>query len=264
MGVVNVTPDSFSDGGQCQTVEQAVARGLQLVEDGADILDIGGESTRPGAQPVSAREELGRILPVIERLSQVTRTPISVDTSKAKVAEAAISAGAELVNDISGGSFDPEIVSVAAEASAVYICSHLRGDTIAAVHASQSEPLTPGQVAEDLAKKIARLPSTLRYRTIVDPGLGFGKPTALNVALSGYAGHLGQQLICPVLVGPSRKRFVAELGGETLDARDATTVGVVLASVFFGANLVRVHNVQMVRAALRGFDAICVSRETEA
>src|SRR5689334_22176129 len=174
MGVVNVTPDSFSDGGAFASVDDAVEHGVRMAGEGADLLDVGGEATNPRATPISADEEIRRIIPVIERLAARTRAPISVDTTKAAVARAAIAAGAEIVNDVSGGLFDPEIIDVAAETGAAYICGHLRGRSLAEVFAAEA-PATWEEVADELADRLAALPEDVRTRTLVDPGLGFGK-----------------------------------------------------------------------------------------
>ncbi len=156
MGVVNATPDSFSAGGRFTSVEEAVAHGLQLEADGADLIDIGGESTRPGAAPVSADVEIARVIPILEGLARRVRAVLSVDTVKAEVARAALAAGAELVNDISGGRFDPALVGVAAEAGAALVCGHVRGSTIAEVHASEDRPPTFDQVADELGERLER------------------------------------------------------------------------------------------------------------
>jgi dihydropteroate synthase len=262
MGVVNVTPDSFSDGGEHFDPAAAIARGVALAAAGADLLDIGGEATNPRARGVSADEEIARIVPVIAGLAARVTVPLSIDTTKAEVARAALAAGAEIVNDISGGRFDPAIVDVTAEAGAVYVCSHLRGVTLSQVFAAEQPP-SYDEVAEELASRLAALPESLRARTIVDPGLGFGKGAYEgNAALVARAGDLARDLGRPVLVGPSRKRFVAALAGATpaapLDplALDLATVGACLAAVAAGAQIVRVHNVELLRPALVVYEAI--------
>lgn len=260
VGILNVTPDSFSDGGRHDALEAAVERGLALVASGADLLDIGGESTRPGASPVPLAEELERVVPVIERLAGCAGVPISVDTCKAGVAQAAVAAGAELVNDISGGCFDPALIDAVAATGAAFVCGHVRGRSLAEVHAAQAVPLGWQEVAEELAQRLARLPAPVRGRTIVDPGLGFGKGTACNLALGRHAGDLARQVSCPVMVGPSRKRFLGELTGLPVGERDAATVGAALAAVACGAHLVRVHEVGAMVQALRVFEAVMGSR----
>jgi dihydropteroate synthase len=254
VGVVNTTPDSFSDGGLHQAPDRAIAHGKRLAASGADIIDVGGESTRPGAAPVPAEEELRRVVPVIRVLARELPVPISVDTTKAEVARAALDAGAQVVNDVSGGRFEPAIVGVAEAAGAAYVLGHLRGDSLAAVHGA-ARP-TYDEVVAELGAALAGLPERLRRRTIVDPGLGFGKGTAENLELTRRAGELERALGCPVMIGPSRKRFLGELTGAAVDDRDDATVGAALAAVACGARLIRVHDVARVRPALRVFTAV--------
>jgi dihydropteroate synthase len=246
MGVVNVTPDSFSDGGRLADPAAAIAHGLGL---GADIVDVGGESTRPGAQPVRVSEEIARVVPVIRGLVRGGAT-VAIDTTKAAVARAAVDAGAEIVNDISGGLFDPAILEVACGA---YVCGHVRGRSLEEVHAAD---LTYEEVANDLAGRVAALPVAVRARTIVDPCIGFGKRTATNLALLARAGELAAGCGRPVLVGPSRKRFLGELTGRPVDDRDAATVGACLAAVAAGAHMLRVHDVAALGPALAAFTAV--------
>jgi len=257
-GVVNVTPDSFSDGGQFADVDAAIAHGRQLVDDGADLLDIGGESTRPGAVAVSAEQELARILPVIEGLVGVG-VPLSVDTTKAEVARACIDAGVEVVNDVSGSVFDPDILVVAEDAAA-YICGHVRGATISEVHASDNQSPSVESVAAELAARVTSLSPSLRSKTIVDPCLGFGKLQAANLDLCKHAGTLSDRVQCAVMIGASRKRFVAALSGHDapvpVPVRDAATMGASLAAAASGAHVLRVHNVAMLAPALRLHEAV--------
>jgi dihydropteroate synthase len=258
-GVLNVTPDSFSDGGLFLDPVTAVDRARALVDAGADLIDVGGESTRPGAEAVDEQTEQARVLPVVRALVEELDVPISVDTTKASVARAALAAGAEIINDISGGSFDPAILDVAAGAGAVYVCGHVRGSDLAAVHAAESAPPSFEEVAAHLAERVRALPAALQGRTIVDPGLGFGKRTPGNLELLRRGGELGARLGCPVMMGPSRKRFVAELVGERerdMALRDRGTVGAALAAVACGAQLVRVHEVALLAPALRVFEAV--------
>jgi dihydropteroate synthase len=257
VAVINVTPDSFSRDGRHSNVESAVAFALRCVDQGADVLDIGGESTRPGAGRITATEEIARVLPVIERLvATQPRAAISVDTTKVEVAQAALEAGADLVNDISGGRFEPQIVDLVADRGAAYICGHVRGSTLAQAHAAEERPPTFDEVAEELAWSLARAPASLRQRTIVDPCLGFGKRKPQNLELLARAGELGARLARPVLVGPSRKRFLGEITGRAVDDRDDATVGACLAAVAAGADAVRVHDVKRVRDALLVFEAV--------
>ncbi|HTM22063.1 MAG TPA: dihydropteroate synthase [Kofleriaceae bacterium] len=250
---MNVTPDSFSDGGQYADPAAAIAHGLQLVADGAAIVDVGGESTRPqGARGVSAAEELERVLPVIRGLVRGGAT-VSIDTTKAEVARAAVDAGAAIINDISGGHFDPGMIDLAAASGAFYVCGHVRGGTLAEVHAGD---LGFEEVAYDLAARVAELPIALRQRTIVDPGIGFGKRGAANLELLARCGEIAAGCGRPVLVGPSRKRFLGELTGRPVDDRDAATVGACLAAVAAGAHMVRVHDVRALAPALAAFTAV--------
>ncbi len=255
--VINVTPDSFSDGGEHATVDSAVAFGLRSIAAGADLVDVGGESTRPGARPVPEEEEIARVLPVIRGLVTAgAAAPISVDTLKAGVARAALAAGAEIVNDISGGRFDPEVPRAAAAAGAAYVCGHVRGDNLAQAHAAEAAPPGYEEVACALAERVAALPVELRQRTIIDPGIGFGKGLAANVALLARAGHLAATVGRPVMVGPSRKRFLGELTGRPARERDDATVGACLAAVASGAHVLRVHDAGRLRDALTAFEIV--------
>jgi dihydropteroate synthase len=258
-GVLNVTPDSFSDGGAYLDLDTAVARGRALVAAGADLIDVGGESTRPGAAAVDESTERARVLPVVRALAQELAVPISIDTTKASVARAALDAGAEIINDISGGRFEPAILEVAAAARAVYVCGHVRGKDLAEVHAAEAAPPGYDEVAADLAERLASLPAALQDRVVIDPGLGFGKRTPQNLALLRRAGELSAALGCPVMVGPSRKRFIAELVGDAgrdMALRDRGTVGACLAAAAGGAQILRTHDVALLAPALRVFEAV--------
>jgi dihydropteroate synthase len=256
VGVVNVTPDSFSDGGRHLDVPRAVARGLALAAAGADVVDVGGESTRPGATPVDPDEELRRVIPVIAGLVGGGVSVVSVDTTKAVVAEKALLSGAELINDVSGGAFDPAIAEVCAAQRAAYVCGHLRGRDLAEVHRADAPAVTFDEVCAELAARIAGLPAGLAGRVIADPGLGFGKHGAVNLELCRRAGELADQLSCPVMVGPSRKRFLGELIGRPVAERDAATVGAALAAASSGAHFLRVHDVVRLVPALTVFRAV--------
>ena len=252
MGVVNVTPDSCSDGDP--DAAAAIAHADQLVRDGADIVDVGGEATNPRAKPTSVVEELDRVLPVIEGL-RGRHMVISVDTTKAEVARAALAAGAKVVNDVSGGLFDPGMWDVAKSADA-YIAGHLRGTTIAEVFAREAgPPPTWQEVVEELAARVAVMPPALRERTLVDPGIGFGKGSdpETNVNLLRHGRELQAATGRPVVVGPSRKRFLRSLLGNapaTEADLDAATVGACLLAAANGASVLRVHNVALLRPAL--------------
>jgi len=248
MGIVNVTPDSFSDGGQFLAHDAAIAQGWQLIHDGADIIDVGGESTRPGAAPVTIEQELGRVIPVIQALAQAGAT-VSIDTMHAEVAAQAIAAGARYVNDVTGGSADPNIVPVTSDADAIFIASHYRAP--AGSPDTHVDPLK--EVCAELAqRRDALLAAGIKPENLIlDPGLGFAKSPATNWALLRGL----DQIIAlghPVLVGASRKRFLKDLvarGG--LDGKlDQVTAAVSVLAAASGAWGVRVHDVAATKAAL--------------
>jgi dihydropteroate synthase len=251
MGVVNVTPDSFSDGGEYVDAARAIEHGLALAAAGADILDIGGEATNPRAKGVSAAEEIARVLPVIEGLRGKTTALLSIDTTKAEVARAAIAAGVHIVNDVSGGRFDDEMFATVAASNAAYVCGHLRGGTLAEVFKNE-QAVGWEEVAMELEERLGMMDAGLRERTLVDPGLGFGKGDHMaNAELIARCGDLSRRLGRPVLVGPSRKRFIAKMvGSAERDALDAGSVGAGIAAVNAGAHVVRTHEVSLLRNAL--------------
>jgi dihydropteroate synthase len=258
MGILNVTPDSFSDGGLHASSAAAVAHGLELARAGADILDVGGESTRPGAAEVSAGEETERVLPVIEHLRARVDLPISIDTSKSAVARAALAAGATLVNDVTGLAGDPELAPAAAAAGAAVCLMHIQGTP----RTMQSDPRYDDLVAEvleTLAAAVLRAERAgiPRARVLVDPGIGFGKTAAHSLFLLSHLREL-RVLGCPVLVGTSRKSFLAGLsGGKPPAGRLAATLGsVAVAAALGGADVVRVHDVAEARDTLAVVDAI--------
>ena len=239
MGILNVTPDSFADGGKHDTYEKAVARGLEMIAEGVDIIDIGGESTRPGAARVSAAEEQARVIPVIEKLAQ-TGVPISIDTMRAETAELAITAGASIVNDVSGGLADDLMFETVAEMGCPYILMHWRG------HSKDMDArATYGDVVADVISELkAQIDAALKSgiaknNLIIDPGLGFAKDAAQNWQILNRLEEI-TDLGFPVLIGGSRKRF---LGGETPDERELATIELtrsLLAKKIWG---VRVHSV---------------------
>ncbi len=256
MGVVNVTPDSFSDGGLWLEAERAIEHGLRLADEGAQVLDIGGESTRPGAEPVPAEEELRRVVPVLEGLRAQTDLVLSIDTMKAAVAEAALAAGADWVNDVSGGLHEPRILEVAAEAGAGFVAMHRKGDSRTMQEAPRYDDCV-AEVAEHLRRRAAAALAAgiAPERLLLDPGIGFGKLLEHNLALLARAGELAS-LGAPLLVGPSRKAFIGQVkGAERVDAwrtgaradRPADRVGgtaaAVVACVRAGVAVVRVHDV---------------------
>jgi dihydropteroate synthase len=258
MGVLNVTPDSFSDGGLSSSLERAVAHGLSLVEAGADLVDIGGESTRPGAAGVPADEELRRVLPVIKELRANCDVPLSIDTSKAQVAEAALAAGATLVNDVTGFSSDGQLATVTAASGAVACLMHMRGTPRTMQENPQYDDVV-AEVLEGLAMALARAEAAgiPRSRLWVDPGIGFGKTSGQNLFLLRHLREL-RLLGCPVVLGTSRKSFLGTLsGGKPPDQRLAGTLASVAAAVVLGGvDVVRVHDVAEVRDALAVADAI--------
>ncbi len=258
MGIVNVTPDSFSDGGRYLGAEAAVAHGVALAEAGADLLDIGGESTRPGSAPVSAEEELARVLPVIEGLKARTSVPLSVDTTKAAVAREALRAGAHLINDISGFRFDPELPRVVAETGAACCLMHIQGTPATMQQAPHYEDLVD-EVLTFLEDAVARAEGAgiPRGRILLDPGIGFGKTFDHNLFLLRRLAEL-RVLGLPLLVGTSRKGFLGKLtGGKPAAERLAATLGSVASLAALGtADVVRVHDVAEARDALAVADAL--------
>lgn len=255
MGIVNVTPDSFSDGGEYLDRSAAVEHALQLAADGADLLDIGGESTRPYSQPVSVDEELNRVIPVVERLARQVDVPISIDTSKAAVAEAAIAAGAEIVNDVTGLEGDPRMVDVAVNTASGVCAMHMQGTP----QTMQDNPAY-GDVVEEIYAYLAKRRDFLlaagvdQQRICLDPGIGFGKTHQHNLTLMAHCWRF-HQLGCPVLVGHSRKGFLTKIFGETTPDRDVATAGAALALAVQGVHIIRVHNVRLVRQALHAFES---------
>jgi len=257
VGVLNATPDSFSDGGRwvdergAVDVDAAVDFAAQMVEAGAQMIDVGGESTRPGATEVPMALEIDRTAPIVEALAKRFAVEISIDTRKAGVAEAALDAGARVVNDVSGLSFDAALAEIAANAGASLIVGHARGTP----ETMQQDPHFDdvlAEVATELGVSLAaaRAAGIPDERLAVDPGIGFGKRLEDNLALLANAGSLGETLGLPVLVGPSRKRFLGSLTGDPLECRDAATAAACAVAIFAGADAVRVHDVAgAVRAA---------------
>jgi dihydropteroate synthase len=253
MGVLNVTPDSFSDGGKYSEPDRAFARALEIEEQGADIVDIGAESTRPGSSPVSAAEETRRLVPVLKRLKDRLTIPISVDTYKAEIAERALDLGAEIINDPSGLTIEPQLARVVSNHNAGLILNHMRGrpETWAKL-APMPDPIAT--IVRDLDAAISRTRHVgiERTRIVIDPGIGFGKRKEQNSLILGRLAQLAA-LDQPVLVGPSRKSFLAHPDPE--ETRCATAAAVA-ASVLAGAHVVRVHDVREMRAAAEVADEI--------
>lgn len=256
MGILNVTPDSFSDAGEFFTDRAAIDRGAEMIDQGADVVDVGGESTRPGSDPVPADEELRRVLPVIEQLAKHRpAVPISIDTRKAEVASAALDAGATIVNDVSAGA-DPKVFATVVEHDAAIVLMHMQGDP----KTMQIDPAYDDVVAEVheyLRERIeaAEFAGIAAERIVVDPGIGFGKDLGHNLELLHRIDaflDLGR----PVLVGPSRKRFIGTLLDVPEDERVEGTAAAVAWSVSRGAHLVRVHDVKEIVRVVRVIDAI--------
>jgi dihydropteroate synthase len=247
MGIVNVTPDSFCDGGKFFDSGSAVEHGLRLADEGADILDIGGESTRPGAEPVEADEELRRVTPVIESLCRQTDVPISIDTSKAVVARKALDLGAEIINDVTALTGDPEMLPLAIESGCGACAMHMQGTP----RTMQDHPVYHDVVAEVLEYLRARRDALTaagidRERLVLDPGIGFGKTTEHNLQLLSSIWRF-HELGCPILIGHSRKRFLADHFSGTLE------VAMTLARQ--RVQILRIHDVAAVRQALHAFQA---------
>lgn len=250
VGALNLTPDSFSDGGRFVrtgskvNIEAAVEAAESLVRDGAHVIDIGGESTRPGAVAVGVEVEIDRTAPVIEAIAKRVNAPISIDTRKAAVAEAALDAGARIVNDVSGLAFDPDLAGVVAAAQAVLILGHARGTP----ETMQREPFyddAVAEVGEELAAAVseAHAAGVAMDRIAVDPGIGFAKRVEDNLRLISNIGALAQRLSHPVLVGPSRKAFLGAVTGDPVERRDPATWAACAIAAFVGADAVRVHDV---------------------
>jgi dihydropteroate synthase len=257
MGVLNVTPDSFSDGGDFFDTEAAVARALEIEREGADIIDIGGESTRPGSEGVSAEEELRRILPVLERLRGRIRIPISIDTSKSEVAEAAIEAGAEILNDVTGLRNDPRIAEVARRRNLPLILMHMRGQP----RTMQKQPFARNAMRDvkrglRRAAAAARRAGVAERQIVLDPGLGFGKSYAQNFELAARMDELAA-LGFPLVIGASRKSFVGRaLGGVPKNERAWGTAALITAAILGGAHIIRVHDVAQMAQVARVADEI--------
>jgi dihydropteroate synthase len=254
MGVLNVTPDSFSDGGQFFAFERAIEQAEGMISEGADIIDVGGESTRPGSEFVSEAEELRRVIPVLERLSSSSSIPISIDTTKPSVARAALAAGAEIVNDISGLRFDPSIADEVAKAKAGLVLMHSRGTP------KDMQQLPP--VADIMSEVVSGLGQSVaiaeehgvpRESIAIDPGIGFGKTAEQNVELIAKLDQLARAFPdLPLMIGTSRKSFIGKLlNNAPAHQRLYGTIASVVVSVMKGAHIVRVHDVKVTAEALK-------------
>jgi dihydropteroate synthase len=258
MAIINVTPDSFSDGGELLDPNKAVDAGQRMVEEGADILDVGGESTRPGAQALGAAEERARVLPVVEALVKRVNVPVSVDTYKASVADAVLGAGAAMINDISGLRYEPDLGSVVARRRAALVLMHTRGRSDDMYRQATYHDVL-GEVLDELRECIAFATGAgvAREAIVVDPGLGFAKEPAHSYEVIGRL-HEMADLGHPILSGPSRKSFIGKAVGRNVPAagRDWGSAAAVAASVLAGAHIVRVHAVAEMAQVVRVADEI--------
>lgn len=259
MGVLNLTPDSFSDGSSYASIQEAVAAAEKMVTDGADIIDIGGESTRPGAEPVSAAEEIDRVIPVIEKLAGCLNVPISIDTWKAEVAKAALQAGAEIVNDISAMTMDPEMSATAAGADAAVVLMHSRGTPVE----MQKDTDYTDIVAEVVTFLETRIKAAVSAgikaeRIVIDPGIGFGKSVAGNLEIIRRLREL-QPLNRPVMIGVSRKSFIGAALNRQVYERVFGTAASVVVAMMNGASIFRVHDVMAMRDSVDMVRAIMKS-----
>ena len=256
MGILNVTPDSFSDGGLYNDVERAVQRGLHMEEEGADIIDVGGESTRPGSEAVSETDELDRVIPVISELYAKVKVPISIDTTKPTVAAEAIRAGASIVNDISGLTFDGRMKNVVADGGAGVVIMHIKGQP-----KTMQQDVRYNNLIEDIFSALSRAIMTAQRagiepeRIVIDPGIGFGKTVEHNFEIIRELKHF-QELGRPILVGPSRKSFIGKTLNLATDQRLEGTIAAVTACILHGADIVRVHDVQEVKRSVMIADKI--------
>jgi dihydropteroate synthase len=263
MGVLNVTPDSFYDGGRFFDPGRAASQGLRLAEEGADIIDIGGESSRPGAEPISADEEIRRVLPVLTALRSQTNTLLSIDTTKYESARAALDAGADIINDISAFSLDPRLLGLAAEFGAGFVLMHMQGHP----KIMQSDPRygdVRAEVRAFLAEKIeiAAAYGVSPESLAVDPGIGFGKRLEDNLALIRDLESIAE-LGPPVLVGVSRKSFLGKILDAPPEERLEGSLAAAIISLMHGAHILRVHDVRETRRAARVADAILARPEME-
>jgi len=256
MGILNVTPDSFSDGGRYTDQDDALRHAMEMVNDGADIIDIGGESTRPGSQPVSQDEELSRVIPVIRSLVREADVLISIDTQKSAVAEAALQSGAHIVNDVSAGTHDSDMLRVVSEQGAVYIMMHMQGTP-----KTMQESPSYEQVLQDINQYFnKRLHATdiqgiNRDNIILDPGVGFGKTLDDNLDLISHMNSFSTHG-CPVMLGASRKSFIGLIDDSPVDRRLGGSLAAVLAGYMGKVDIFRVHDVHETRQALNIFTAI--------
>jgi dihydropteroate synthase len=253
MGILNVTPDSFSDGGAHAGAAAAVEHGLRMAEDGADFIDVGGESTRPGALPVPEDEELRRVIPVIEALASAVRVPLSVDTRNAAVASRALDSGAVIVNDVSGLRHDPRMAGAIGSRGASAVVMHMRGTPSTMQDDPRYDDLA-GEIMEFFRERLRAAAGAGIRQVILDPGIGFGKTVEHNLEILGRLREFSA-LGYPVMVGPSRKSFIGSILGLPVGERLEGTIGAAVAAAMNGANILRVHDVRAVARAVRVAEA---------
>jgi dihydropteroate synthase len=256
MGIVNITPDSFSDGGKFLNPAKAIAHALKLAEEGAEILDIGGESTRPGAKPVSEKEELRRVIPVIEKLAGKIRIPISIDTMKPTIARAALAAGASIVNDVAANRSDNEMWKIVAEFGAGYVCMHAQGTP----RTMQRDPCYKNvvrEVGEFFCERLKNLNAAdvAADQVVFDPGIGFGKTAEHNLQLLAHLENFGK-LKRPLVIGASRKSFLGKFSGADANERLPASLACAILAVESGAQIIRAHDVLETVRAVRAAEAV--------
>ena len=257
MGVLNVTPDSFSDGGEFHTTKAALAQAQYLIASGADILDIGGQSTRPGAAEISPEEELNRVIPIIKAIREFSAIPISVDTTRAEIARACVATGADIVNDISGATFDAKMLSVVAELGVPIVLMHIRGTPATMQKMTDYEDLI-GEIYQFIENRIAAAIEVGidKQNIIIDPGIGFAKNYQQNLELIRRISYFCS-LQCPILVGVSRKSFIGQILNQPDPKQRVWGTGAACcAAISFGADILRVHDVKEMRDIARVADAI--------
>jgi dihydropteroate synthase len=257
MGIINVTPDSFSDGGRFDSAEKAVEEGIRMVEEGADILDIGGESTRPGSDPVSPEEEMRRVIPVIRALASRTDLPLSVDTMKASVAQRALEEGAEIINDVSAMESDKAMAKVVADAGAAIVLMHMRGRPKSMQAGDLAYQSLRGEIISFLRRRMDKAGDAGidPMQMMIDPGIGFGKSAEDNLRLIRYLREF-RVLGRPILVGASRKAFIGRITGGAPAERSEGTAAAVTAAILNGGQVMRVHDVAMIKKVAAVADSI--------
>ena len=259
VGVLNVTPDSFSDGGRYIDPARAIERALEMEGEGADIIEIGGESTRPGSARLDPEDELARVMPVLRGLAGRLRVPVAIDTYRSQVAEAAVSHGASIINDVSALRFDPAVADVAAHEGAALVLMHMRGEPATMQKMEPSKDIF-AEIETDLAKAIraAEARGVNRNRIVVDPGIGFGKTLEQNLAILNHVDRL-HSLELPVMIGTSRKSFIGKITGRPEDDRAFGTAASVAIAIVRGAHFIRVHDVRQMAEVAKIADAIAAA-----